>query len=572
MSLAQCKQNFISLLEDPENRVIALSGKWGSGKSHLWKEVQTASPDEKVKGAVYVSLFGLGSIAELKLRIAQGVFPKLQAGGTMVETLKTGYAGVKKILKGVHSGFSALDELALIAAPMMIKGRFIVIDDVERKHDKLSIDEILGFIDECVESLDCRVLLILNSDQLGDKDLWELFREKVIDQELRLDTSPSEAFDIALTLTPTIWAQQIKPAVEACKITNIRIVRKITRVVNRLLGSRNALPEQLLLRVVPSMALLSAIHYKSLEGGPDIDFVLSFESTLAFMTTNELKKRGQQASEEAKTRERWQLLMDELGIRGTDEFEALVVDYLKSGMIDGEAVGKVIDRYAAEERALAARARAYEFFEHCRWHPNMSEAQLLVELQALVPESSQLDMFMVTALHDEAVNLPGGASVADDLVDSWLSAFRRRQSDHNNPDLDPEDTFFKRPLHPAISAEVRSKQAEHRSKVTILDVCKKVRNDRSWGTHEETFMKAVTPHDYEAAIRNVVGSELKLLLLQSMEFYRNGEMYERHFGGAMRSFLDACKNICQREADGRLSRLIRSLFTDAGRESDLAVS
>lgn len=121
----------------------------------------------------------------------------------MAESIKNAYSGLKKVLKGVHSGFSALDELALIVTPMMLKGRFIVIDDIERKHEKLSIDEILGFIDDCVQSLECRILLILNSDQLADKKLWETFREKVIDQELRLDISPNEAFDIAAGLTPT---------------------------------------------------------------------------------------------------------------------------------------------------------------------------------------------------------------------------------------------------------------------------------------------------------------------------------------------------------------------------------
>lgn len=109
------------------------------------------------------------------------MLPKLEAGGQLAESIKNGYAGLKKVLKSIHSGFSALDELGLIAAPMMLKGRFIVIDDIERKHEKLSIDEILGFIDDCVQSLECRILLILNSDQLGDKKLWELFREKVID-------------------------------------------------------------------------------------------------------------------------------------------------------------------------------------------------------------------------------------------------------------------------------------------------------------------------------------------------------------------------------------------------------
>ena len=45
MTLARCRQNFVDPIADAENRVIALSGKWGMGKSHLWKEVQmTTTP------------------------------------------------------------------------------------------------------------------------------------------------------------------------------------------------------------------------------------------------------------------------------------------------------------------------------------------------------------------------------------------------------------------------------------------------------------------------------------------------------------------------------------------------
>ncbi|MDV7211348.1 P-loop NTPase fold protein [Azotobacter beijerinckii] len=571
MTLARCRQNFIDLIGDADNRVIALSGKWGTGKSHLWKEVQEETTDDKAKEAVYVSLFGVSSIAELKLKIAQGLLPKLAAGGTLAESIKNGCAGVKKVLKGIHSGFSALDELALIAAPMMIKGRFIVIDDIERKHDKLSIDEILGFIDDCVQSQGCRILLILNSDQLGDKKLWELFREKVIDQELRLDTSPSEAFDIATTLTPTACAAQVRPAVEACQITNIRIIRKIIRVVNHLLANRGQLPPDVLDRVIPSATLLSAIHYKGLEDGPDFDFVLNFNSMLVAMLACETKKRGEEETPEVKARERWRLLMDKLGIPGSDEFEALVVDYLKSGLIEGAAVGRIIDHYLAEGRELAARTRVHDFFERCIWHPEVPEAELLEELRAMLPDVGLLDMMLVTDLHEQAMRLTGGARLAQELIDGWLVAFRQRQRQRHRQgeELDLNFNYFRRPLHPDISNEISAAQARQQSTVTLLEVCRRVREDHGWGTREEILMKSVTPADYESVIRATTGADLKLLLLQSMDFLKNRGMYDSHFGGATQSFLDACQVIVQRDPDIRLSRLICNLFREAGMEPEL---
>ncbi len=46
-----------------------------------------------------------------------------------------------------------------------------------------------------------RFVLVLNSDQLDKRDVWEKLHEKVIDQELKLQTTPEDAFDIAAGLT-----------------------------------------------------------------------------------------------------------------------------------------------------------------------------------------------------------------------------------------------------------------------------------------------------------------------------------------------------------------------------------
>ena len=104
-------------------------------------------------------------------------------------------------LKKVHEGFSALDELALVAVPVALRNRFVVVDDIERKHASLSVDEVLGFVDEYSQNFGTRFLLILNSDQFSaptDSTLWAAFREKVVEEELRFTPTPGEAFDIAV--------------------------------------------------------------------------------------------------------------------------------------------------------------------------------------------------------------------------------------------------------------------------------------------------------------------------------------------------------------------------------------
>jgi hypothetical protein len=572
MTLARCKESFIELLTDPENRVVALSGKWGTGKSHLWSEVQAASGDASIKSAIYVSLFGVSTLSDLKLKLAQNVVRTLKENSVLTDALTKGYDGFKKVLQGIHKGFSALDDLSLIAVPLMIKDRFIVIDDIERKHDRLTIDEILGFIDDAIQNLGCRILLVLNSDQLKDKQLWDLFREKVIDQELCLDTSASEAFDIAVSLTPSTYSSYIKAAVESCRVTNIRIVRKIIRVVNRLLANRGELHPDVLSRTVPSATLLSAIHYKGLEDGPDFDFVLQFNTFLIARHTKDPNKKGDPPSTEDKSRERWRLLLDSLGVRGVDEFEELVVDYLRSGLVEGAAIGKIIDRYAVEWRELGVRKSLQDFFERCMWNPEVSEAELLDEVRALLPDVNLLDAYSVTALHDQAVTFPGGTDVGRQLIEGWLFAFRARYPPGSEHGFDPDFNSFRRPVHPDIAAEIRTMQAQTQSRTTLLEVCRKVHIDHGWGTREELLMRSATPALYEQAIRAATGADLKLLLLQSADFLKNRRTWTETFGDAPQSFLSACRIIAQDSNAARLGRLIRDVFRDAGMGSELDIA
>ena len=333
-----------ALLGDREVRVMALSGKWGTGKSHMWNSLRKSSTDAEVQRALYVSLFGVASLAELKLKLAQSAVPMLEKKGPRADAVRGTITAITKAAQGFFKLGSALDEFALLAVPAMVRDKFIVVDDIERKHDKLAIDEVLGFIDDFTQNYGCRILLILNTDQLADKTVWEKFREKVIDEELRLDTTPAEAFDIAVQLSPSHFAAKIKPAVEACGITNIRIIRKVIRAANKILAAHAPLQDNVLDRVIPSTVLLSAIHYKGIEDGPTITFVLDSESSVGrLIARHERERRGKEATDEDKLHARWALLLNRLGIAYTDEYEKLVSDYLNAGLVDRGSGGMSTD-------------------------------------------------------------------------------------------------------------------------------------------------------------------------------------------------------------------------------------
>lgn len=555
MSLKSTKEQLIQLLADDDNKVIALSGKWGTGKSYMWNEVKTAAKEEKIKGALYASLFGLSNIEQIKMKLIQSAVPAIEANPGLWDGAKQLLSSGVRVLEGFHEGFGALNDFGLLFAPAMLRQKVIVLDDIERKHNKLNIDEVLGFIDDFNQQFDARFVLILNSDQLDKREVWDTLREKVVDQELRLITSSGEAFAIAIGIKPSIHAERIRAAVETCELTNIRIVRKIIKVVNCFVGNRQDLPDAVLARVIPSTVLLSAIHYKGIEDGPDFDFVLIQDRTRNWSS---LLDKKDTETEESKRKAKWRLLITKLGIQGCDEFELLVVEFLQSGLFDVSKVVSIIDRYEVEADQMNAMSTCNKFFEQSVWDHTLTEEQLLVQATEVVAKSDFMDPYMVTSLHESIMELPGGQAVADGAITRWVEAFRAK-----NPQEAELNNFFHRKIHPLIKAEFEALNAKFQANTSAFDACVYVAKNSGWGTRQEVAMKSATVHDMETIIRTSTIQDMRLFMLKMLDLCNNKDTYEKHFGSAMDNFVQACKKIIEDPQSGRLGKLVTRLFADS---------
>ncbi|QWF70090.1 hypothetical protein KEF85_12115 [Methylomonas paludis] len=520
MSLKSTKEQLIQLLADKDNKVIALSGKWGTGKSHMWDEVKKSSADVDVQNALYASLFGLSTIEQIKIKLLQSAVPSMKANPHLWKSATEVYKTGVKALEGVHKSLGALNDIGLIFAPAMLNNKIIVLDDLERKHERLNIDEVLGFIDEFTQQHDSRFVLILNSDKLDQRKIWDTFREKVIDEELRLNTSTEEAFKIAVGLSPSKYEATIQCSVELCKLTNIRVIQKIIKAINRILGNREDLSEAVLYRVIPSTVLLAAIHYKGIDDGPDFDFVLSQGSDRDWSVLHDKKV---EETEESKRKSKWKLLTTELGIRGCDDFELVVIEYLESGLFDVSMVTAIVDRYIAEEDALEARNACNKFLERLAWDYRMNEAQLLEEAALVVAKAHLLDPYMVSSLHENITEIPGGQQIADAAVAGWIEAFRARnleEAELNN--------FFNRKIHHLIESEFNNINNKAQVKTTILDACFYVAKNSAWGARQELAFKSATIQDIESIILNSGISDLKFFMFKMLDMCIHRKTYESY--------------------------------------------
>jgi len=567
VSLAKTKEQLIQLLGQADNCVIALSGRWGTGKTHLWNEVKTGSGDDKVKSALYVSLFGLSSIDLAKRKLIETAIPGAESHGGLFDGLKNLFKVGVKAASEHYKALAAINDLnVLLMAPVLLRNKLIVIDDIERKHEKLGIDEVLGFIDEYSQQHGTRFVLVLNDDQLSTKDdqkkLWGTFREKVIDQEIKLSTSADEAFSIAIGLRPSKYAEAIKRASIICSLTNIRVVVKVIKVANQILADRD-LEEAIQARVVPSIVLFSAIHYRGMDDGPDFKFALNVGNP---DWASFVKDKNEAPTPEEKREEGWRMLMQELGIHSCDEFEKQLVEFLESGLFEAASIEAVIDRYVAESEAMRAREAAQHFLKRVFWDHRVDEAQLVAEAAVLPASAGLLDPFVATELQSVLEKLPGGAAIGDAIIDGWIAAYRE-----SNPSTVNDENPFGNPLHPKIQAEFGAIKATAQANATVVDACMHVIENSGWGTLQEVALRRATAADFEAAIREMADlDKLRRFMRQMIKMRLQRATYDRHFGTATERFVEACRTIVNDATAPRLASLVQRLFGGTPLASELA--
>ncbi|AKJ68435.1 hypothetical protein ABW99_09620 [Pandoraea thiooxydans] len=563
MTIEHSKAQLISLIDNADLKVIALTGAWGTGKTHLWNEIRKESEDPIVKGARYVSLFGLKDINQLKLKVVQSALPVGGDSSSLTEGLMKTWKASVDALKKVHPGFLALDELALVAVPVALRDRFVVIDDIERKHASLSVDEVLGFVNEYSQNFGTRFLLILNSDQFSaptDSPLWVAFREKVVEEELRFTPTPGEAFEIAVPNLNSPYRATAKTAVDACGITNIRVIRKAYRLVVQLLGDTGDMPLGIQARTVPSIVLISALANNAIKDGPTLEYVAGYNRGPSDFLSRHLRQGGDASKEksEESTPAAWKVLLSKLEINSSDEFEELVVGFVRDGRHDARAIEAIVQGYQHNENRTEARNLARAFFERSVWYVTDCDDDLVDDAVKLIARVADLDPYTVTALGKQMFDLPGGAKLENDLIDGWLVHFATIADNTEFGELPGHQ-----PLHPRLKAAIDKARDARIHSATVVDAIKHIHENNGWGHREEAAMRAATIDDFETAMRTLKGRDFKLFVLKSLDILEQHEMYEKHFGQAGMNFLEACRRIVRAEEDNRFGRLLRTLFAES---------
>lgn len=154
---------------------VLLNGGWGSGKTYFIEdyikkleekyELNKNDKTTKYKKPVYVSLYGLSDISELKNKIALSLI-KNKKIKQLIPFLDVGIE-IGSDLASKHTFIQNSDSKfkRIIRALHKIDNLIIFFDDLERCN--ININTVLGYINELVEHNDVKVVLVADESKIG---------------------------------------------------------------------------------------------------------------------------------------------------------------------------------------------------------------------------------------------------------------------------------------------------------------------------------------------------------------------------------------------------------------------
>ncbi len=337
MSTAQVKLALRSLITGSVPTVVVLKGKWGRGKTYLWRDtLQKFAPTaaERWQRYSYVSLFGVDSLAEFR----DAVLANGEDWDALVAAARPDLAepppdilqrSVARVRTSISRAMRQTDELTAMAGKLNAGGLthaillrgvrqyLVCVDDIERRGAHLRLRDVLGYLSTLRDDRQCSVLLILNSDELTPEDRaeFERLREKVFDHEVSFDPSATESAELVFPKEEQSW-DALRTNCLRLGIENVRVLQRIRKSYERLLREHDRHDSAAARRLSYTVPLVALCHYSR----------EPFHPPLAYLR------------EAAPAEPRWDAFLAKYDGWRLGALDSVVADFLERGYVDRDAL------------------------------------------------------------------------------------------------------------------------------------------------------------------------------------------------------------------------------------------
>ena len=195
--------------EQNNGNVIMLSGKWGAGKTHFWKnniEPELSVLTEKKKAYVYISLYGKENTESIKNEMLLKAYESVKKENTTLRRSISVFDNISRFMPsvsvlGIKFDTNSIESFFTSkkvnqAKEYLLDGGIICFDDFERKSEKIQLNDLFGLITQLSQEMKCKIVVILNSDVFEGRDAvtFRNVKEKTVNKFLYFSPSIEELF------------------------------------------------------------------------------------------------------------------------------------------------------------------------------------------------------------------------------------------------------------------------------------------------------------------------------------------------------------------------------------------
>jgi hypothetical protein len=509
-------------LDCDKPEVLCIRGKWGVGKTFTWelflKEAYEAKAVKSEKYA-YVSLFGLDSLDKFKSSIFENTIPIAKVGTEpSLETLDINLRQAStNLLRAWKPNLAAAAEQVSFLA---VRELIVCIDDLERKGDKLRIIDILGLASLLKERRKCKIVLILNDEELAkeDQQAFELYSEKVIDTSLVFQPTPQESVEISLK-GQTTHERLLSDYCIKLDIANIRILKKLERLVQIVEPVMRALDTRVLNQAVATLALFGWCVY----GKQDdlLDFALNKRYRSRYGLNDGKLTDGEKGLD---------ALLEAYPFGVVDSFDRVLLEGIKTGFFDtSELLKKAaeLDENYKNEKVRQALNKPWDDYRD-----SFDDNADLVSNGLFQAIKTHISYVTLSYIDSAIIFLKrmGKPELASSALTCWMEANA----------ASPKASFDvanipQQPTDPDLAVAMRVKFAsfeDNRDSATVLfDMAK----SQGWNDDDIILLSKLTEDDFYKMFKSLRGLELRTVIRKALELGKQGPGGDTRYTGIERN-------------------------------------
>lgn len=519
-----CLDRFVSSENYPV--AIVLSGDWGTGKTHLWRETLGRNEELAKPSYAYVSLFGINNLDDLKYQLFQ-VLERRKKDSEEAEPGWWGKITDRKLAKQIDrlSGeeknlfgkLSYLSKLPYInkIEPLVrgisfnyIRETIVCIDDFERRGAGLRVVDVLGLVSLLRETRNSKVILILNEDTLLERDKKEFKRlnEKVFDWGIILNPSPEHAVSCVIPDDDPQLQIWIDTAV-ALKANNIRIVRRAYEFVKMLREKYPNASAHIQHQFVRAILLFCFSKYGKAKAYPSFQD-LKDVGLWGFGSSDD--------EEESDEKKAHMAIIQAMNWLSTDEVDLELIRFIEQGYLSQTPLDRAIENkeaQIADHEAEQAIRNAWRIF-HDSFKDNGDE------LAEAVYKACRGALTVVTPYSlDQSIRILrdiGHTEWANDLADQFVA-----ENLEDRGKLDISDSAFGNEMRDEyFLGKLRDALLDVPVEKDLHEVLVRLGREKGWGGSDEEYLDRIDVKEVVDFVAGYEGDDLPTILKGATQFAR----------------------------------------------------